>query len=579
MKHRQFFVPSSTAEEWTLSAAISALRDSNVASRKVRFLQPDATVVEQSYAELIEAAERVAASLLARDIRPMDRLGIIVPEERSFIVTFLGAVMASVIPVPMYPPVGFRRLDSWGEGTGRMLANSGARAVVTSDWLESVLEGALAEEWAAKLMSASELEVGASEGFQRPPVDPDAPVFLQYTSGSTARPRGVVVTHRSLGANLAAILRDGLEVDPDRDLAVSWLPMYHDMGLIGMVLAPLCCGLPMVYFSPMTFIRHSRTWLEAISTYRGTLTFAPNFALALTRRRVRERHLDELDLSSLRVLGCGAEPIDAEVLREFGEHFASAGFAPEAIVPAYGLAEATLAVSFDELTSPPVVDEIDADSYVAKGRAIPADDVVEEGESPQTVARFVSCGRPLPGHKVRIVDEAGCDLPERVVGEVVVDGPSVARGYFDDQASSKRIFGSAGLRTGDLGYLADGALFVTGRKKDVVILNGRNYDPQSFERVAERLEGVRRGNVVAFSVPKHATEGLVLIAEAKPKADKAAVASAIERAVCTELSVSVHDVRVVEKNTIAKTSSGKRMRGRMRELYLDGAFEQGESGV
>jgi fatty-acyl-CoA synthase len=381
-----------------------------------------------------------------------------------------------------------------------------------------------------------------------------------------------VVTHQNLIANSWAMMHDGLEVGDD-DQGVSWLPLYHDMGLIGCMLAPLWCGLPMVFIPTVSFVKHPTLWMETVHRFRGTLSYAPNFAYALARRRTPDEKLKKLDLSCLKALGAAAEPNHPDTLRAFVEFFGRAGLKPGAILPSYGMAEATLAMTFCPMGRGLKTDRIVSDAYHSQGKAVPAG----PEEPKEKVLEYVSCGSPFPSHRLKIVGEDGRELPERSMGEIVFGGPSVTAGYFEREEATREVFTEAGLHTGDLGYVADGELYVTGRKKDIIILNGRNYDPQTVEWEAAEVPGVRKGNVVAFSRPGVATEELVVVAEAKEGQALGDLARAVKLRIQENLFLTVTDVRLIGQGQLPKTTSGKLQRRRTREQYLEGTL--GSEGV
>ena len=520
-----------------------------------------------SFSDLAAEVDRRAMQLLAAGLRKGDRIGLVLPDNLEFIFSFLGAMSVGVIPVPMYPPLSLGRLNGYIDNAGRILGAAEARALLTDRRAQAVL-WSLVDKVASleKVLVAEDLpEVGRAQP-DLGAIDLDDIAFIQFTSGSTSDPKGVVVTHRSLLANLNVIMRFGLEISPE-DVAVSWLPLYHDMGLIGFMLAPLWYSVPTVYLPTLDFVKHPTLWMETVHEFRGSITFAPNFAFALATRRTSEKKLAELDLSCIKALGCGAEPNHPGTLAAFCQHFAPAGFDPGSLLPCYGMAEATLAMTFNPLRRGLRTDVVDAETYHGSGRAQP---VRRRNGNP--TLEFVSCGAPLPGHAVDIVDEAGHRLPERDVGEVVFSGPSVTPGYFRQPEATRATFPPDGLHTGDLGYIADGELYVTGRKKDLIILNGRNYDPQSIEWEVAEVDGVRKGNVAAFSRPAVPTEELIVVAEAKSDRDPKALAEAVRERVHQKLYLNVSDVVLLGPGQLPKTSSGKLQRRRTRQQYLDGTL-------
>ncbi|MFT2015984.1 AMP-binding protein [Streptomyces sp. 796.1] len=527
-----------------------------------------------SWSELSREALRRGRRLLRGGWRKGERIALVIPDEQEFVFTFLGAVAVGVVPVPLYPPTGFGAFEAYCEGATAILRTAGATALVLPRSLVDRLEPLFRAVAGLRAIVAEELFTTPSMGrVPRPEaILPDDVMFVQFTSESTAVPRGVQVTHANVLANCAAII-SALRLERGRDRGVSWLPMYHDMGLIGFVLAPLIARCPVSFLPTLRFAFAPGRWLETVSRHRATVTFAPNFALSLAVAHTPPAELQRLDLSCLRVVGCGAEPNHPETLRSFAAHFAPAGLRPGAVVPCYGMAEATLAMSFCEIGVPVAPDVIQREPYHASGLARPAPAAGPDQAAGATGAQmaFVPCGRPIAGHRLLIVDEEGKPLPERHVGEVVFHGPSVAAGYQGDAEATRRSFTAHGLRTGDCGYLAAGTLYVTGRKKDLLIINGRNHDPQSVEWAAAEAAGLRQGSVVAFTRPGRATEEVVIVAELRD-GDAAAVARQIRGHIQTELSLPVGDVLLVKPGELPKTSSGKVKRSATRQRYLQGRW-------
>jgi fatty-acyl-CoA synthase len=359
-------------------------------------------------------------------------------------------------------------------------------------------------------------------------------------------------------------VNDGLKANGDRDVCVSWLPLYHDMGLIGCVIAPICHNIPCVYIPTLSFIKNATLWLETIHKHRGTISFAPNFAYALVTKRAKPEQIARWDLSRMRVFGCGAEPINPQTMRAFVDAMAPAGLKPTSHLPCYGMAEATLAISFVGLDEPLRTDRIDAERYHGEAKAAP----VSNGAA---VLEIVNCGRTFPGHEVSIQDDDGRILGDRQVGEICLRSPSVTPGYWQDPEATRAAFRYGWLRTGDLGYLVDGEVFVSGRIKDILIVNGRNYYPQRLEWLVDDIPGVRKGSAVVFTRPGRASEEIVVAAESRAE-DPAAVKAAIVARVSEEFQLAVADVALMPPGTLPKTSSGKLQRRKTREQYLDGTL-------
>ena len=521
-----------------------------VVERGPTFLHDDGSVTSLSFAQLVARARHAQARLQAHGLRKGDRLGLIISDNEHCVTAFLGAVMAGIVPVllPLPPVVGDAR--GYADLVRRIAAVSRSRRLVVSRrdvCRVPVLPAALLE---SALTIEDLLDEPAAEPDETP-LTPEDTCFLQFTSGSSADPKGVVVSHRNVATNARAMLGDALRVDPTTDVGVCWLPLYHDMGLVGNVLAALLYAIPVIYIPTKSFIRHPNIWMKTVSDYGATITFAPNFAFALASRRASEEFVASLDLRCLRVVGCGGEAINPAVLRQFQHVFSKAGLSPNAMMPCYGMAEATLAIAFDRLDRPPRVLRIDRQAYeqhaTARLAGPGADDAVE----------VVSCGVTFPEHQVRVVATDTTCLPEGRIGEIVFSGPSVTRGYFEDAEETRATIRDGWLFTGDVGFLYAGELFVTGRVKDRIIVNGRNYHPQDFEWVVERHAAIRGGGSAAFGLRDELTERVVVVAEAKPAAALDRIRNEIKDEVLRRLGVSLSDVVLVRPGSLPKTTSGK----------------------
>jgi acyl-CoA synthetase (AMP-forming)/AMP-acid ligase II len=517
-----------------------------------------------SFHDLRLLAQRRAAHYLSLGLQRGDRVALVVPEGEHFIPAFLGALWVGLVPVPLYPPLSLGKLDAFMDALVTILNAAGPRALVTTARVGKVLWSAVGRiPTLEKVITAEELE--AEPAGALPPaaeLKDDDIAFLQFTSGSTSLPKGVIVTHGSLAANCKAIVVDGLRVDPARDKGVSWLPLYHDMGLIGLVLAPVIHGISTVYIPTLSFIKNATLWLETIHKHQGTMSFAPNFAYALVTKRARAEQIARWDLSRMRVFGCGSEPINPGTMRAFVEKFAPSGLKPTALLPCYGMAEATLAISFVGMEEPLRTDRIDGERYHQDRKAAP---------SPTGALEVVNCGRTFPGHELSIQDDDGRLLPDRSVGEICFRGPSVAAGYWQNPEATREGFRGGWLHTGDLGYLVDGELYISGRIKDILIVNGRNYYPQRIEWLIDEVPGVRKGSAVVFTRPGAASEEIVVAAETRSE-DPAALHAAIVSRVSEEFQLSVSDVALVPPGALPKTSSGKLQRRKTRDQYLRGSL-------
>ncbi|MFN0088610.1 MAG: fatty acyl-AMP ligase [Blastocatellia bacterium] len=530
----------------------------------MRFIGFESEERYYTYRQLYAEAMRRAAHLAGMGLKKGDRLALMTGEAPEFVMSFLGCVLAGVIPAPISPMVPTKGGEHFLATAARILEDAGAEVLLTTASSKSFAEQILGlMPGRARLAVMEEVFAGDPPPFEAPDVHPKDICFLQYTSGSTTLPKGVMVTHANLMANISAFLGPaGMNAGPE-DVGLSWLPLYHDMGLIGFILGPLIYIGPVVILSTMSFARDPRIWLRTIDKYRATITCAPNFAYAQVIKRLRDQDLESLDLSCLRVAGCGAEPIHAPTLRGFAERLAPAGFRAEAFMPSYGLAESTLAISLHRMGTP-LRTEIIHTADLKRGKAIPTTEQNGGGKE------IVSCGLPIPDHQLAILDEEGAPLPEREIGEVVIKGPSVTSGYFRNPEATAAAWRDGWLRTGDLGYLADGALFICGRSKELIIIRGANYYPQDIEWAVRDLPGVKRGNVAAFGVNEGGDERLVILAEADAR-EAAALRTEIANRIRETVGLEVHRVMPVPPGTLMRTTSGKLQRSKMKQLY-----EQGE---
>ncbi|MEZ0229053.1 MAG: fatty acyl-AMP ligase, partial [Planctomycetota bacterium] len=535
--------------------------------------------VALSYADAYDIARRAAYHLASRGVGRGDKVLIVMPTGPGFLAAFIGCQLLGAIPVPAVPPYSLRTIDEYVARIVKLATNAHVRAVVTIDKLVPVYRLARGAGPDAKkcfsrvLLSRELLSEEQPLDFVTPP-DPDAPALIQYTSGSTGTPKGVVLSHRSLLANVKAI---GLGAGfAENDVALAWLPLFHDMGLIGHFIAAHVWGMPLVLLPPEVFVKRPKEWLKAITRYKGTCSASPNFGYALCVRKVKEDELASFDLSSWRVAFCGAEPIAPDTVRTFTDKFSKAGFAPGAFFPVYGMAELSLAATFPPPGRPPILDRIERDAFERSGKAVQA---AESLAAEQTMT-WVSVGSAVPGHEIRVVAKDGALLPERTEGEIQVRGPSLMQGYFENPVATAESIQDGWLRTGDLGYVASGELYVTGRSKEMIIKGGRNLYPQDIERAASRVEGIRTGCCAAFGVRNDArgTEDLVLLAELKAAiADPAArdtLTAEVKRAVFEATGASPDIVVLVPGGTVPKTSSGKIQRDLARKRYLKNDLER-----
>jgi len=520
------------------------------------------------YRTLALSARRVAAGLQRRGLEPRETVAIMLPTSREYFFVYLGILLAGGVPVPIYPPARPTQLEEHVRRHVRILGNARSALMVTVPEARAV-----ARLLQAHLPTLRDV-VGAAELTHAP--DEPAPVsvasedvaFVQYTSGSTGDPKGVVLTHANLLANIRA-MGPALDVRDD-DVFVSWLPLYHDMGLIGAWLGTLYYGLPLVAMSPLAFLARPVRWLRAIHAHRGTLSAAPNFAYELCARKIDDAELEGLHLSSWRIAANGAETVLPETLARFGQRFARYGLRAQALTPVYGLAECSVGLAFTPPGRGPRVDAVQRDAFVRTGQALPA----AAGDA--NPLRFVSCGRAIPGHEIRIVDAQGRPLTERLEGRLEFRGPSATSGYLDNPKATARLLRDGWLDTGDRGYLADGELILTGRVKDIVIRGGRNIYPHEVEEAVSEVDGVRKGCVAVFGSADAGggTERLVVLAETRVRANekdaRERLRAAIGERVLDVLGEPADAIVLAPPHTVLKTSSGKVRRSACRELYEAG---------
>ena len=518
-----------------------------------------------TYGELHENALLVATGLARKGLEPGEAVAIMLPTSLEFYTAFFGTMLAGGIPVPIYPPAHRSQLEEHLRRQSRILANALATILITVPEARGVARLLRATTPSLRqIVSVPELREAKRASPRRPA--PRDIAFLQYTSGSTGHPKGVILTHANVLANIRVMGR-ALGVRPS-DVFVSWLPLYHDMGLIGAWLGSLYFGLPLVAMPPQDFLARPERWLWAMHRYRGTLSAGPNFAYEICATRLEAGVLAGLDLSSWRIAFNGAEPVSADTVTRFNERFARYGFDARAQMPVYGLAESTLGIAFPPPSRGLVVDRVDRGLLARTGIATPAaaDDV--------NALRVVACGQPVPGHEIRVVDTAGRELPERHEGRIEFRGPSATSGYFRNPEATRDLFDGDWLQTGDMGYVARGELHLTGRAKDLIIRGGQHIHPQEAEGAIGAIPGIRKGCVTVFGVPDHAagTEKVVVVAETRETdaRRREALRAAIAGAGLAVLGAPPDDIVLALPHTVLKTSSGKVRRAACADLYQRG---------
>lgn len=511
------------------------------------------------YRDLQSKAIAGAQRLLSLNLNKGDRVAIIAETSVGFVEAFFSCQYAGLVAVPLAIPMGVGQRDSYTAKLQGLLASCKPAAIISSnEWL-SLINVVNIDSPTIHILSNEDFNALPEMDIELQLPSPDDIAYLQYTSGSTRFPRGVIITHREVMANLRAISHDGIKLR-DGDRCISWLPFYHDMGLVGFLLTPMATQLSVDYLSTQDFAMRPMQWLKLISKNRCTVSVAPPFGYNLCLRRVNDKDLAELDLSCWRVAGVGAEPISAEQLNQFGECFSKAHFDSKAFMPCYGLAENALAVSFGEEAIGTQINEVDRDILENQGRA------VAPTKGTRAVSTFVNCGKALPGHLIEIRNEIGMPLPEQEIGHIYISGPSLMSGYFQDLASQRDIKSTGWMDTGDLGYLLNGYLYVTGRIKDLIIIRGRNIWPQDIEYIAEQEPEIHSGDAIAFVTSQ---EQIILQIQCRVGSEqrRAQIVHSLTARIQSEFGVSA-DIELLPPHSIPRTSSGKPARAEAKKRYL-----------
>jgi fatty-acyl-CoA synthase len=560
----------------------------------VNFYSPRGELLEAlSYRDLRDRAISLALSLTAAGYERGTRFAIIADTHSYFHTFFFACQYAGLIPVPLPLNIHMGGRDAYVARLRGMLRESGAKAVVALEEMAPFLMDATAGLDVTVGTPESFLELPATNGDLRP-FDADGPCYIQYSSGSTSAPRGVFITQHAITSNARGIGRDGLRL-VQGDRSTSWLPLYHDMGLVGFCITPAMSQITVDYLSTASFARRPLVWLKLLTKTGGTISFSPTFGYELCARRGLNGSAAQLELSRWRVAGIGGEMVRPDVLKAFADTFGVVGFSETAFLPSYGLAESTLAVSFPALGRGVEVDRIDRDIFASTGRAVPVQRRIEVGSRRENaeipvggnlqIGRFkevrrgrdfVLCGKALPGHKIEIRDDHENVLPDRRVGRVLVQGPSVMAGYYKSTSSTSGSMVKDGwLDTGDLGYSIDGNLVITGRRKDLIIQNGRNIWPQDIEWTVEKLEQVRPGDAACFSVGSDDAETeIVVVVQGRVSGEEAREALVKEISSTVYRSSGVHcRVALVPTRSLTFTSSGKLSRAAVKADYLAGNLE------
>jgi 1-acyl-sn-glycerol-3-phosphate acyltransferase len=534
----------------------------------IHLRQDAGTEAPITYGELLDGSMTVSAGLRTLGVGKGDRVALMLRTEPAFFPAFCGTIMAGAVPVPIYPPFRADQIEEYARRQRIILRNAGARALITFDAAERVAALIRGQVPSLEAVTTMPQLAGQSAGAVTGRPDANDPALIQYTSGSTGDPKGVLLSHGNILANIRAI-GQAIDIRPD-DVSVSWLPLYHDMGLIGAWLGSLYFGVPIALMSPLAFLARPARWLWTIHAHHGTVSPAPNFAFDLCVRKIADEEIDGLDLAGWRLALNGSEVVSPETIERFTRRFAPYGFRPEAMCPVYGLAESSVGLTVSPIGRLPHVDRIAREPF-ERAREVRGATVDE----PRPL-QFVSCGRPLSGHDVRIVDASGQMVGDRIEGHVQFRGPSVTLGYFRNPEATREATHDGWMDSGDLGYRAGGELFLTGREKDLIIKAGRNIYAQEIEEIAGEVPGIRKGCVAAFGLhdPAIGTEHLIVVAETKDRnpARREALQRAVRDQLVSGIGLPPDTVVIADPGTVLKTPSGKIRRGAIRDAYSKGTL-------
>ncbi len=526
-----------------------------------------------SYEDLYVQATALARRLLSLRLQRGARVALVADTDPNFLRFFFACQLAGLVPVPLPISIHLGGHDAYVTQLRRLLGSCQASAAMAPEEIVPFLEEA-AQGMNLVVQGGADVFAGLPEvSTELRPLGPSELAYIQYTSGSTRWPRGVEITQQAVLSNLSGIIQHGLQVRPG-DRCVSWLPFYHDMGLVGFVLGPVASQLSVDYLSTRDFAMRPRQWLNLMTQSQASISFSPSFGFELCLRRLAERDRDQFDLRRWRVAGVGAETIRGESLLQFAEALAPSGFDKKAFVACYGMAECSLAVSFAPLDGGLSIDHVDGEHLAEHREAISVDDldnVPSAIEATRRENQFVNCGTPIPDCEVEIRDEFGEVLPERSCGTIFVKSPGVMTGYFGDPLTTEEVLSSDGwLNTGDIGYRIGESLVIIGREKDLIIINGKNIWPQDLEYLAECLPGVRPGDASAFSVESElGGESAVMVIQSREsdteKRDE--FIDQLRSIVYKEIGIECV-IELIPPRTLPRTSSGKLSRSRAREDFL-----------
>ena len=519
-----------------------------------------------TYTDLAQDAKSLARKLLAMDFKQGDRVVIVAETHANFLRSFFACQYAGLIPAPVPVPIQLGSRASYVRKTRDLLISAHANAVLSPASILPMVNEACKDidmKYVGDIDNL--LEQPSDDSIALHQAQPEDTAYIQFTSGSTRFPRGVVIQQKAVLSNLARIIKDGIKITP-QDRAISWLPFYHDMGLVGLVLSSIASQTSVDYLDTRDFAMRPRRWLEIMSKNKSSITFSPPFGYELVERRLRESKNMDYDLSSWRIAGIGAETIRPEPLQKFAKTLKQCGFDEKAFLPCYGMAECSLAISFADVDQPLTITSVDGEELANNNKAIAFDARLAHRE-----AKFIDCGRVLPDHDIEIRDDQGRSLPERSIGVIHVRGPSVMSHYFDNTEETENTLQNGWLNTGDIGFLIDDHIHITGREKDLIIINGRNIWPQDLEHLAEQQPEIRTGDALAFSAPDFngaTTVVVVMQCRERNETNRADIVARVEAAIKQEIGVSCF-IKLVPPHTLPRTSSGKLSRSAARRDYME----------
>jgi len=530
------------------------------------------------YKELMKRAVETATKFNSMNLQRGDRVAIVAETSPDFMAAFFACQYVGLIPCPMPCSMNIGGKEAYIMRLKGMMESAHVKVALTPEHTFDVVAEACQRGDVEQCLTFSQLDEfpQSIKAFQ--PFAPDEVAYIQYSSGSTSRPKGVLITQKSIVANVRGILRHGLQLTPE-DRAFSWLPLYHDMGLVGFCLAPMMGQVSVDYLATSAFARRPLLWLKIMSDNGSTISYSPTFGYDLVCRRVKDAAGD-FDLSGWRIAGIGGDMVRADVLDAFSQTFAKSCFNAQAFLPSYGMAEATLAVTFAALDEPVFVDHVDRAHCKISRRAVPA--LKDNSADPQNVRSFVASGRVLEGHELEIRGDAGDILTEREIGHVFIKGPSLMGGYYNNDVATCEVFHSNGwMATGDMGYMVDEQLVITGRSKDLILHNGRNIWPQDIEWAVERLEGLRTGDAAAFALDKEGGDEQIAVLvqcrlgdEGQREEFRRSVSSVVHQHSGVEC-----EVVLVPPRSLPFTSSGKLSRAGAKALLISGEIFAGVSST